>query len=364
MFRQLDLQKKESGMDLILSESNINIKKLRQFAWCGIPAMYRNKAYRLLLNLCGLKNDEIQSQILELNDFYFKKILMVNMSPTQLSKLNKQEIPQKKESNPDEKKDLTQMKDKKYFSIHEFTIDLDQKTSKQIEMDIERIPEIYMNHKGTNLSFIYKNILKITAKRKPAIGYVQGMADLLIPFIEIYRNEYFAESTIYFAFSGLIDMFSDFYIQQDERVPTQENLVKNEENSQNGINQSINKLEKLLKIIDPELYLHFIKIGLKIHMFAYRWLNCLFVREFKLQYYLIVLDTMLSTSDYKLFIVYFAISVLQSIRENILNKGFEESLLFLQKLNEIDWKYADLNMMFATAYVNVNIFEKKYYFDF
>ncbi|KRH94345.1 Ypt/Rab-specific GTPase-activating protein GYP1 [Pseudoloma neurophilia] len=323
MFKQLDLLKKEAYLERILSEPKIDLKKVRQYAWCGLPNMYRNKVYRTLLNVCGLVNVEHQAQIIELNKEYFKKL--EKLDNTQFSHI---------------KTDL-------YFSIKEYQVDLEPKISKQINIDVDRIPSEYLKYKNQSLIFIYKNILRIVAIENPDIGYVQGMADLLIPFIDIYKNEYFGESTIYFCFSKILNKFHDFFIE-----------------GQPGILESIMKIEKVLKVIDPALFKYFQTNGIEIHMFAFRWLNCLFVREFKLQYYRIILDSMLSTTDYKLFLIYFSISILQKIRGNLLKKNFDEALLFLQKLNQMDWTYNDLKIMFANAYVNVNIFENKFYIDF
>lgn len=380
MFKQLDLQKKEAYLERVLSKKIIDKKKVRQYAWCGIPAMYRNKAYRVLLDVCSTDNSDHQNQIIKKNLLYFNEIY--NLQPKRNSQIESDEKPTKYENISQIQSEKSIQKSENmdsFYSTKEFQLDLDPKLIKQIHIDVDRIPSDYLyceGHLGSqitlsskhnlnstdrntsssqtyksdqtnSLTFIYKNVLKVIAIKTPSIGYVQGMADLLIPLIDIYRNEFFAESTIYFCFSKILTSFGDFFTD-----------------GQKGITESIQKIEKILRIVDPELYMFFKNKDIKIHMFAFRWLNCLFVREFKLKYYRLVLDSMLSTTNYKLFLIYFSISILQKIRSTLLKKNFDEALLFLQKINQIDWKYSDLKIMFASAYVNVNIFEKKFYFDF
>lgn len=320
MFNQLDLKNKDSPIDKILQCDRIDIKKLRQYAWCGLPNQYRNKVYRILLGITSYKNESYEKEIIEKNRFYFQNILAISEPSSH---------------------------EKQFISVREVYIDIDQKTLKQIEIDVNRIPKQYLVYKNTSLKFIFTNILKIIAKRRPAIGYVQGMADLIIPLIEIYKNEFFAESTIYFALSEILNSFQCFFID-----------------NQDGIGRAIKKIGKILQVIDPTLYAYFKKINLEIHMFAFRWFNCLFVREFKLEYYLLIFDSMLSTKNFELFLIYFSISLLIKLKSNILKLDFNELMLFLQNIDKLEWKYSDLKDMFANVYVNVNIFEKKFYYDF
>lgn len=346
MFKQLDLHKKEAYLERIMSEEIIDKNKVRQYAWCGIPLMYRNKVYRVLLDVCGTDNSKYQNQIIEKNLLYFEEITKLDVKKDSEIGLNQTHTePGSSEQITSTERSLKNINT--FYSTNEVQINLDPKIIKQIQKDVDRIPLEHIRTNNQSLAFIYKNVLKVIAIKNPSIGYVQGMADLLIPFIDIYRNEFFAESTIYFCFSKILSSFDDFFTD-----------------GQIGISESIQKIEKVLTVVDPELY-HFFKTqGIKIHMFAFRWLNCLFVREFKLKYYRLVLDSMLSTTNYRLFLIYFSISILQKIRVDLLKRNFDEALLYLQQINQIDWKYNDLKMMFANAYVNVNIFEKKFYFDF
>lgn len=321
MFVKFDkLISKNSTFEDIFSQPSINIKKLRQYAWCGIPHNHRKKAYRFLLEINSLQTDRYYDEISDNNRIYFEKILNVG----------------KVLSNGG-----------CYVSQNSFVIDIDRKISKQIEIDVDRIPTQYLMHNKISLKFIYKNILKVIAKHRPAVGYVQGMADLLIPLVEIYKDDFFVESSVYFIFSKLLNAFQYYFIDGQE-----------------GIKKAIKKAKKVLKIVDPHVYTHFASVGLEIHMFAFRWFNCLFVREFRMEYYLMLLDSMLATNNYELFIVYFAVSLIVSLRKEILSRDFNELLIFMQNLSTLDWKYSELRILFASVYVNVNVFEEKFYYDF
>lgn len=319
-FNPLDLKNKDVLLDSVLNSPIIDLKTLRKHTWCGLPHHHRNKAYRILLEISSPHNDLYRGEIVENNKIYFQKVLNIDEVVSDGSF---------------------------YVSNSLIEIDIDRKIAKQIEIDVNRIQSEYLTYNNISLKFIYINILKIIAKRRPAIGYVQGMADILIPLLEVYKNEFFVESTVYYTFSKLLNTFQDYFVD-----------------GQQGIIKAIEKLSKILKIVDPLLYTYFSSIGLEMHMFAFRWFNCLFVREFKIEYYLLFLDSMLSTSNYDLFVVYFAVSLVVKLRKEILCRDFNEVLLFLQNLNELEWNYSDLKVLFASVYINVNVFEEQFYYDF
>ncbi|ELA47681.1 hypothetical protein VCUG_00882 [Vavraia culicis subsp. floridensis] len=320
LYNPADLKNKDVLIENALNSPMIDLKKLRQYTWCGVPHHHRNKIYRLLFEVNSLQNSTYHKEIIENNNVYFQKILNVNEISGSSSC---------------------------YVSHMQFKVDIDRKIAKQIEIDVDRIPSQHLVYNNISLQFIYANILKVVAKRRPAIGYVQGMADLLIPLIEIYKNEFFVESTVYATFSKLLDTFQDYFVD-----------------GQQGITKAIKKFKKILRMVDPILYTHIINIGLELHMFAFRWFNCLFVREFKIEYYLLFLDSMLATSNYELFVIYFAVSLIVNLRKEILSRDFNDVLLFLQSLNELDWEYTELKILFASVYVNVNVFEEKFYYEF
>ena len=86
-------------------------------------------------------------------------------------------------------------------------------------------------------------------------------------------------------------------------------------------------IKEKLKVIDEELYSHFIKIDLNCAIFLQRWLKCIFNREFHPRDVIILWDAIISTDlndndsypneFYSLmFIDFIAVAMINYIRED------------------------------------------------
>ncbi|EPR78983.1 TBC domain containing protein [Spraguea lophii 42_110] len=220
---------------------------------------------------------------------------------------------------------------------------LDKKIFHQIFIDIRRIGKEFRVKNNKNLDFIYLEILTAVAQNKPLVGYVQGMADLLVPFIDVFYGQeeiiYCGISSTFYCYSKIIEKIQDNYIGQ-----------------QQGIYHLVYKLEKLIKVLDPSLYCHLENEGVKTHMFSFRWFNCIFAREFILDDQLMILDTLLSNKDFKDFLLHFAFSLLSNFKEKINEGDFSDIIILLQNIKERKWKHSELLVLFSKAYINQEIF--------
>eukprot|EP01064_Diplonema_japonicum_P032238 TRINITY_DN6000_c0_g1_i4.p1 TRINITY_DN6000_c0_g1~~TRINITY_DN6000_c0_g1_i4.p1 ORF type:complete len:291 (+),score=44.58 TRINITY_DN6000_c0_g1_i4:188-1060(+) len=149
-----------------------------------------------------------------------------------------------------------------------------------------------------------ERILVVWAQRHPASGYVQGMNDLVIPFMYVFSSEYIAESTLskgklknveaaakdlpldmieadtYWCFSSLLSHIQDHYTDH-----------------QPGIQTKMTKIDQLLKQVDPLLYRHLSTNEVMSIQFVFRYINCLFVREFSLPLLVRFWDTFICEGD-------------------------------------------------------------------
>ena len=85
------------------------------------------------------------------------------------------------------------------------------------------------------------------------------------------------EADSYWCLSKLIDSIQDHYTF-----------------AQPGIQRMVFKLKELVARIDPKLHNHLVDQGLHFIQFAFRWMNCLLMRELSLDLILRVWDTYLA----------------------------------------------------------------------
>lgn len=213
---------------------------------------------------------------------------------------------------------------------------LDEKTIHQIDIDIKRLePELKIID-GIDVTPMYYHILGLIAYKRPSLGYTQGMADILAPFITTYTLENIetAESSAYLCFSMLLNEIQSNII--DLQYPL------------------ISMLDEALRLSDLNLHAYLKKIGLETHMFAFRWFNCLFIREFKLSSLLKVLDTIFSADNTINYLIYLGVGLLLKFKSVLLENDFSSNILFLQNLHEREWEEGEIEMLLAS----VNMYRK------
>lgn len=110
---------------------------------------------------------------------------------------------------------------------------------------------------------------------------MQGINDLATPFFEVFLSAYVSvdperfdvshlpadvlaavEADSFWCLTKLLDGIQDHYISQ-----------------QPGIQRLVKRMGELVKRIDPPLATHFEEQGVEYMQFAFRWMNCLLMRE-------------------------------------------------------------------------------------
>lgn len=229
----------------------------------------------------------------------------------------------------------------KYYTAHISKL-ISAKTVHQILIDIKRIDKASKTFESTDISHMYANILTLVAYNRPTLGYIQGMADILIPFIHIYSEENIetAESSAYYTYLRILDK-----IQSDIITLQYSQLFR---------------LNQMLSLIDPTFYNYLKDQKLEIHIFAFRWFNCLFVREFSLKIVLRLLDSFLLFDDLSVSLVAFAAALLMFFKEKLMASDFGDNVLFLQSLQEVAWCEEDVEILLMTAGVYKRMFLEKH----
>jgi len=135
----------------------------------------------------------------------------------------------------------------------------------------------------------------VWAIRHPASGYVQGINDLVTPFFQVFLSAYIdsdpelfdpsilpknvleaVEADSFWCLSRLLDGIQDNYIF-----------------AQPGIQRSVRRMAELVARIDAPLSSHLESQNVEFMQFAFRWMNCLLMREISVQNTIRMWDTYL-----------------------------------------------------------------------
>ena len=216
-----------------------------------------------------------------------------------------------------------------------------------------------------------ERILYIWALRHPASGYVQGINDLVTPFFFVFlcarlpdarpatADDVDAlpegalceiEADAYWCLSKLLDAIQDHYTF-----------------AQPGIQRMVFKLSELVARIDAPLHTHLTEQGLQFIQFAFRWMNCLLMRELSLDLIMRLWDTYLAehgaddssggydsgagSSGFAVLHVYTCAALLKHSSSELLAMEFSELVTFIQHLPTTGWSTKEVELLLSQAYV-------------
>jgi hypothetical protein len=245
-----------------------------------------------------------------------------------------------------------------------FRSEKDQNIWHQIKIDVLRTnPSIKLYSFDTTHRSLEK-ILYLWTIRHPASGYVQGINDLVTPFFHVFLSQYLSskididefdpqclpkellniiEADTYWCFTKVLDTIQDNFIHE-----------------QPGIIRQVTELKNLIKRDEPELNKHFEKENLDFIQFAFRWMNCMLMREFKLSLIIRMWDTYLSDFPigFSQFHIYVCCAFLRRFSSYLMEMEFQDIIMFLQDPSKTaDWTEDDIEMMLSEAYVWQSLYE-------
>ena len=204
-------------------------------------------------------------------------------------------------------------------------------------------------------------ILYLRAIHHPASGYVQGFNDIVTPFLATFLSRLMtgpmkawnissvpadrlveAESDCFWCFCRFLETIEDYYIRE-----------------QPGIRRCIAHLESLVGRIDAELHAHLREHDVDYLHFAFRWLNCLLVRELPFPLVLRLWDTyMAEAHKFESFLVFMCVALLLRFKDHLLTLDTQGLILFLQKLPTGDWDEAEVELLLSTAFMWQSVFSE------
>jgi len=185
-------------------------------------------------------------------------------------------------------------------------------------------------------------------------GYVQGMNDLATPFLAIFLGEHLpgpidtwrieqlseammlqVEADCYWCLCKLVEAIQDHYTY-----------------AQPGIQRTVFRIQSVVRSAAPALVHRLEEENIDFIQFAWRWVNCLLVREMPFDLTFRLWDTYLAEGErFEDFLVYACASFLIVWRKELEPMDFQEMIMFLQKPPTGEWQEAQLEMVLTQAFI-------------
>ncbi|KAI8393921.1 rab-GTPase-TBC domain-containing protein [Radiomyces spectabilis] len=306
----------------VLSNTNVDLVALRALSWSGIPKEFRLMAWQLLLGYLPCNSARRVATLARKRKEYSDSVAA---------------------------------------SYARGIAGLDQALWHQIHIDIPRTnPGVPLyQYEATQLCL--ERILYQWAIRHPASGYVQGINDLVTPIFEVFLAAYIDEDPEDYDVSQL-DPSILSVIEADSFWCLSKLLDGIQDNytfAQPGIQRQIVTLKELVCRIDARLTNHLQNEGIEFIQFAFRWMNCLLMRELPLKSIIRMWDTYLaegSSEGFSEFHVYVCAAFLVKWSEQLQKLDFQGVMIFLQQLPTQGWSEKDVELLLSEAYMWKTLF--------
>lgn len=187
-----------------------------------------------------------------------------------------------------------------------------------------------LTHKKITNREVIKRILTTFKATNSSIGYVQGMCNILFPIYYVFVNSeddedvMYAEEDAYFCFFNLMTEIGDLFVQKMDN----DKLL--------GINSKLDAVFDIVKMVDPKLYDHMIKLHIKESAFHFRWVSLLLTYEFTLSECIYLWDRFLSDCHRFEMVIYCCSTIILSLRGVLINADYCKCLEILQNHSKLD----------------------------
>jgi hypothetical protein len=238
----------------------------------------------------------------------------------------------------------------------------------QIEVDVPRTCPAIGLFQHARIQQMLTRVLYIWALHHPASGYVQGINDLLTPFIAVFLSEYVegghdqphscdlgvlqqdafdaVEADAYWCLTKLLDGIQDHFTF-----------------AQPGIQRMVFKLGEVMQRVEPKLHAHLERNQLELIQFSFRWMNCLLLRELPESLSTRLWDTYLAegAASFGTLHVYVCAALISRFSSELMQLDFQECVLLLQHLPTGSWDDGVVEEMLAQAHVWREIHDGAHY---
>uniref|UniRef100_A0A6B2L8Z3 Rab-GAP TBC domain-containing protein n=1 Tax=Arcella intermedia TaxID=1963864 RepID=A0A6B2L8Z3_9EUKA len=305
---------------IMLSSPSLKMEDLKKLCWNGIPDDFRTECWRLLLGYTPLVRERWEETITTKRHTYWATVPL-NLTEGGTST-------------------LTDYERTIYHQIHADVL----RTSKSVPLF--QIPSV---------KSALERILYLWAIRHPASGYVQGINDLVTPFYAVFLQPHINEpideinQISHIQEEILKDVEADCYWCLTKFI---DSIQDNYTFAQPGIQKMLFKMKEIVNNIDGPINKHLAKQKIEYIQFAFRWMNCLLMRELPLKAIIRMWDTYLSEDDcFAVLHVYVCSAFLVKWSDHIVTQEFQEGMIFLQNLPTKNWGIKEVEVLLSQAYI-------------
>jgi hypothetical protein len=308
--------RRQPDFSRLLLSPIIDVNQIREQAWSGIPDDLRPQIWRLFLDYEPVNQSIAQNTLIQKRLNYFDCL------------------------------------DRVYGeSQRPFWTPFHVETRTQIGRDLPRAPHPLL--RDPIVQGLFERALFVWAVRHPACGYVQGMNDLLSPFFFVFLAQYHdleamanidflseqqtreLEADCFWCFSKLMDGLQDLFTKD-----------------QPGLYKMLRLLETIVSKCVPDLALWIEREGIGYQEFAFRWMNCLLLREFPLPMVLRLWDSYLANHrKIATTHVFVCAALLATLAPKLMGLSHSEFVVTIQQIAPEQWKPDDIEVILAQAFV-------------
>lgn len=304
-----------------LRSDEIDLTTLRGLAWMGVPAMLRPVVWQLLLGYLPA-NASIRRGVLA--------------------------------------KKRAEYRAGVERAFARGTAGLDRAIWHQIYIDVPRTNPGIPLWQQAETQRALERLLYVWAIRHPASGYVQGINDLATPFFEVFLSAYIEEDPETYELArlpkhALAAVEADtFWCLSKMLDGIQDNYIF----AQPGIQRQVRRMGELVARIDAPLHAHLAEQGVEYMQFAFRWMNCLLMREMSVKNIIRIWDTYLAegTDAFADFHPFVCAVFLHMWSDRLMLMDFQGIIMFLQSLPTQDWCDSDAELLLSEAFMYKSLF--------
>jgi hypothetical protein len=301
----------------------VDVNQMRGQAWAGIPDSFRPRIWRLFLDYEPVNQSLAPNTLAQKRLSYFDCLKRVYDEPQR----------------------------------HLWT-PFHVETRTQIGRDLPRAPHPVL--RNPIVQGLFERVLFVWAVRHPASGYVQGMNDLLSPFFFVFLVQYHEPVTIASLLGGVSDI--DFLSERQAREleadcfwcfsKLMDGLQDLFTKEQPGLYKMLGLLERIAPKCEPALADWIEREGIGYQEFAFRWMNCLLLREFPLSMVLRLWDSYLANPRrIATTHVFVCAALLSMLAPKLMGLPHTEFVVAVQQIAPEQWKPEDIEVILAQAFV-------------
>ena len=321
---------KDATFERTMRSPVVNVAELRKLSWNGIPPVHRATAWKILLGYLPA-NASRRNQSLERKRAEYRDAIA------------------------------------QHYDIDDNTRTAqEQETLRQVLVDVPRTAPDLGLFRDVRIKLALGRLLYIWACRHPASSYVQGINDLATPLIVVFLSGHYG-GTVGDVLSGKVmddgDVSDDtlFEVETDTYWCLTNLLAGIQDHytaDQPGVQRMVMRLEELVARIDADLTAHLRETGIEFFQFAFKWMNCLLLREFNLPCVLRLWDTYLSEGDggFERFHVYVCAAFLCQFSAEVRSMKFDELFGFMQNMPTGSWGDGEVEIVLSQAFVLSTLF--------